>query len=681
MKTWISSIALVLALLPISLGAEMALVFRILGSFVHGTNNGCKQRVLSMINNFTSDPTGFVALQYSGKGLNDLGDFESCQQYPNMRYVVLEVNGQIISMALGICGPAECESKDYDILKTPVAQILTEMLKGLGEAKEEDLIFTDSLKVNQSRDLYSWGFYICIGICVLVISVSILSAVLAELRSYKGNGSSKPTRLERYIAPCNLVKNLAAIFAVTKTDEPDLKIFNGLRVVTMSWVVISHVFFYTTDGFITNFLKFYDMQFHFWNCLFINGTFSVDVFFFLSAFLCAYLMLKQMHQHNGRIPYLYTYVHRFMRLYPLYFAMTVFFCYIIPLYGDGPVFYRFSKLVDNDCKKYVYMNFLFINNFAPHDSNCMGWVWYLANDMQFFMITPILVKIYYHRKFLGVLTIAVIGIGCMTASFLLAIKFKLSVATVKYTTDFFKYYYDKPHNRIIPYLIGILAGYIYSEYRRGEKNWATRMTLFVKNNGLFRWFLYLFSLVALFMDVVAMYWMNNYPNSWSVLDDALYLVFAKVIFIVGLFWLMYPLMLGHGGLARQFLAHDFFVPFARCTFGAYLLHPTFMLFHHYNDSKGQIYDPQMNIFRFYGYFFLSYVLSFFATAIFESPVVVFDKTFIRGSLAKPHKSEDVAVPATAGIKDSVMDIGGSFRQDENAPLTAGHDSVLSASKE
>ena len=41
------------------------------------------------------------------------------------------------------------------------------------------------------------------------------------------------------------------------------------------------------------------------------------------------------------------------------------------------------------CDKYWWYNILYINNFKQDAGLCVGHVWYLANDMQFFLLSPI----------------------------------------------------------------------------------------------------------------------------------------------------------------------------------------------------------------------------------------------------------------------------------------------------
>ena len=42
-----------------------------------------------------------------------------------------------------------------------------------------------------------------------------------------------------------------------------------------------------------------------------------------------------------------------------------------------------------------WQNALYINNLYDFDKQCIGWSWYLANDMQFYWLTPPLLVLFY----------------------------------------------------------------------------------------------------------------------------------------------------------------------------------------------------------------------------------------------------------------------------------------------
>lgn len=68
------------------------------------------------------------------------------------------------------------------------------------------------------------------------------------------------------------------------------------------------------------------------------------------------------------------------------------------------------------------------------------------------------------------------------------------------------------------------------------------------------------------------------------------------------------------------LSHDFWVPFAKLSYGAYLFHGVFMVFREYNTERGQWGCAFDAILFFLAFITFSYVFSFFTYIIFEKPV-------------------------------------------------------------
>jgi hypothetical protein len=64
--------------------------------------------------------------------------------------------------------------------------------------------------------------------------------------------------------------------------------------------------------------------------------------------------------------------------------------------GDGPLWAKSdeNELV-NKCPSQWWQNALYINNLFTFSKQCIGWTWYLANDMQFYWITPPLLVLFF----------------------------------------------------------------------------------------------------------------------------------------------------------------------------------------------------------------------------------------------------------------------------------------------
>ena len=212
-------------------------------------------------------------------------------------------------------------------------------------------------------------------------------------------GEKKPlckVKFHEFITAFSLYKTLPALFA-TKQAASVITSMNGLRVMSMFWVILGHVYvwvLFTGQG--DNITQIIAVMKRFSFQAVGNAFFAVDSFFFLSGVLVAYLTFRQMKK-TGRFPVLHYYIHRYLRLTPTY-AFVLFFAWFLTEHlATGPGFSLMSSFA-GPCKKYWWTNLLYFNNLYPWKQNdqCIGWTWYLANDMQFYVIAPlILIPMYY----------------------------------------------------------------------------------------------------------------------------------------------------------------------------------------------------------------------------------------------------------------------------------------------
>ncbi|KAL6435758.1 hypothetical protein ACFW04_005567 [Cataglyphis niger] len=129
-----------------------------------------------------------------------------------------------------------------------------------------------------------------------------------------------------------------------------------------------------------------------------NIIISVDTYFFSSGFLVAYLYLKDKigKKNSKSIKYKKKlnefFIHiikRFIRLTPAYMMMIGIVQLNSAWYDKNSQFYLTHRLYET-CTKYSWRNLLYINNLFDIDSMCTIWSWYLANDMQYFIIATAL---------------------------------------------------------------------------------------------------------------------------------------------------------------------------------------------------------------------------------------------------------------------------------------------------
>ncbi|KAJ8304385.1 hypothetical protein KUTeg_017968 [Tegillarca granosa] len=216
---------------------------------------------------------------------------------------------------------------------------------------------------------------------------------------------------------------------------------------------------------------------------------------------------------------------KLFRLTPVY--MLVLFVYVttFPYWGDGP-FYPQKTLEPDQCKETWWTNLLYINNFVPTDKICFGWSWYLANDMQFYVISPLLF-------------------------------IPLSDQNAYMAT-----YYFKPWCRMGPYIVGILAGYLLYKTKcklRINKYVNIALWLLTTATGL--------AILYGLYDALR----GNSPLTLEV--SAFYNATHRSAWGFCVCWVIVSCATGHGGYINTLLSWRAFIPLSRLTYCAYLVHP------------------------------------------------------------------------------------------------------------
>jgi len=90
------------------------------------------------------------------------------------------------------------------------------------------------------------------------------------------------------------------------------------------------------------------------------------------------------------------YFHRIYRIVPFILIIMILTIGFYTKIGDGPLWVE-NGVVNSmkvNCEKSWWTNILFVTNFVNIDTGCINWTWYLANDMQFFLLLPFIVFIF-----------------------------------------------------------------------------------------------------------------------------------------------------------------------------------------------------------------------------------------------------------------------------------------------
>ncbi len=134
-----------------------------------------------------------------------------------------------------------------------------------------------------------------------------------------------------------------------------------------------------------------------WRYLLLQaGLSAMNVFFFISAFLLAYFIIKV--RPNTFIKYPLAMLDRVLRFLPSYFIAILIFWGVLPHLGSGPLWVKTMKPVW-DCNP-VWKPLLFVANLVDGGDNmCMDWGYFLQIDVQLYIFCVFMLLIYHKSKF------------------------------------------------------------------------------------------------------------------------------------------------------------------------------------------------------------------------------------------------------------------------------------------
>ncbi|XP_067634111.1 uncharacterized protein [Eurosta solidaginis] len=390
----------------------------------------------------------------------------------------------------------------------------------------------------------------------------------------------------------------------------------GVRTIICLWVSTFHVYYYSVFA-LSNAPMMFAVLGNFLNQPLLQAVFFVDVFFVMSALLLVYnflsteTRLKEIRQNNflqNMKLFVKLVLHRYLRLTPMVIVTMILTNVGYDLINTLSPFYL-GVNSGYYCKQLWWHNLLYIQNFLDMKDICCSWTWYLACEMQFYILITALLFLYAKSEGLAKIVFVTFTLGFPALGWLCnynnGITFDIDVihSTINQL-------YVKPWVRINPYLGGALCGWLlyhHGQRRQQQQRYhnqqqqshtqtesqpqrqlqqqssdelaastatatsATIDSLLLTNNSkigywdaAFWLFIALIYVVANFMS----YWRST--PTWLV---ALIMSFGKLLFALSIGGAILMCAWGNGGLLNTFLSAYPFRLLNKFCFNMYLLTP------------------------------------------------------------------------------------------------------------
>ncbi|XP_038051428.1 nose resistant to fluoxetine protein 6-like isoform X2 [Patiria miniata] len=416
----------------------------------------------------------------------------------------------------------------------------------------------------------------------------------------------------------------------TEQTAGNLGVLNGIRVISMWWIILGHTVYFMI-GYWDDFRYVSTtLSKSFLFSVIINAGVSVDTFFFLSGLLLTYLTLKHLQKANGRLNWFLFYLHRFIRITPAYMVSIAIWASLAIHFGQGVGKHAMFEGAAEACRKYWWTNLLYINNLYPFPGDlslqCLGWSWYLANDMQFFVISPVIIYLLYKNAKWGMGLIMTLCLASFGVTAYIAAYYGAGVGLIPaYNNNTLVVYgsatadiiYGKPYCRIPAYLVGMVFGYIF--YKVQGKPFKMS-----KCFNLSMWF------VSTAVALSVVYGIYRDEGELPLYAAVLYNVFARPAFVTAVGWVAFSCLVGYGGPVNALLSWGFWAPLSRITFGAYLLHPI-IIYTIYTSNNAQYHFTYMQwVCMFLANLVLGYAAAFVLSIGVEGPIMGLEKALLGG---------------------------------------------------
>lgn len=546
---------------------------------------------------------------------------------------------------LGLCVPAKCQTGEVESLTNHLLRTyLSERLQ------------VQQIECHVGPEVV-WYNSTCttIGIILAIVLVG-LSTAATILDSFK-HDIQQPRKVECFIKVFSIIRGYKKLVASRSSGSDkldDLRCLDGLRVISILWLVIVHSYNFGLQWLMfDNIEQVHDVYKSAWIQWIANGTFSVDNFFLISGML-AWLSLTRAAQVSSRtrrkgsnmkvrldfkrnwslMDLAANSLRRYLRLAPTVMLMIFFSISFLPAIGWGPKWSSSTTMFDKWCRKNWFINLLMLQNFIESPNMCFSHSWFVAVDFQLFVLLQLVIiftnRLPIHSDTISEWALAIGILTCQVAIAAVVYIYRLPSIPLVPTdgpesmTRYYSMIYIKPHYWCASYFLGVLLAMFVSHHIKSASRFKMRSSLLRLESvalclslGIF--LILILSSLPYFRGTILL----------SGLQSALFALLARPIWSLGTCCMLFPLVLQSDDrstmssitrIADKLMSSAAWLPLSRLTFSAYLLHPVIMAVFYGSRTETFQFSHTLLFYFTTGNIFLTYIAALISYLVIESPI-------------------------------------------------------------
>ncbi|KAG5882440.1 Nose resistant to fluoxetine protein 6, partial [Gonioctena quinquepunctata] len=408
------------------------------------------------------------------------------------------------------------------------------------------------------------------------------------------------------------LKNGKRIFTASKNPN-DILCLYGIRAISILWVVCFHEMGSWSTSPIGNYYEFAQFNYNSLLGIFINqGCLAVDTFLTVGGFTTAYTLMRRKN-----INIIESYVHRYLRLTPVLVMAIVVRATLLGNMGNGPLWGN-EQLKSSSCQTNWWYSLLYVQNYF--EPNCEGHTWYLAVDMQCFVVAVVIMI--FLKKWTRMILCAMGCLIFMNVVTCFWISYVYALASVQYMKpitmiDYLTRYYFVTHTRYGLYLIGMMCGYFVHDMKSNSK-FNYKMPMVIK---ILYWATTLTILAACIFYPLAF-------DNHAYLANAFYNSIHKVVWSLAVCSIILICETDNAGPINNLLSSPVLQVISRLCYCVYIFHVDLFSFKKAILKTVVNFSITQLIFDCWGTIMVTLILSFFCSIMFEMPIPVIENYFV-----------------------------------------------------